>query len=136
VPSSRRLAADRSSASESRGCQSDLAAGACRATAVREAGNYRLLAGCAGFFDVDPNVEVMAILPEIVVPALVTHGRADRLIHFAAAECLAARLPDAQLYAFEGKGHLPLFTATDEFCDVLRRFVRTETAVARGRCGE
>jgi pimeloyl-ACP methyl ester carboxylesterase len=79
------------------------------------------------FFDVDPEVDVTAILPAIRVPTLVTHGRADRLIHFAAAEYLAGRLPDAQLYAFEEKGNLPLFTATDEFCDVLRRFVQTET---------
>ena len=35
-----------------------------------------------------------------------------------------------KLYAFEGKGHLPIFTATDEFCEVLRRFVRTGTATA------
>jgi pimeloyl-ACP methyl ester carboxylesterase len=59
---------------------------------------------------------------------LVTHGSADRLINFEAAEFIAARLPDARLYAFEGKGHMPLFTATDEFCEVLRRFVRTGTA--------
>jgi pimeloyl-ACP methyl ester carboxylesterase len=59
------------------------------------------------------------------VPTLVAHGREDRLVLFEAAEELAARLPRAQLYAFEGKGHFPIFTATDEFCDVLRRFVRT-----------
>ena len=47
-----------------------------------------------------------------------------------AAEQIAAGLPNAQLYAFEGKGHLPIFTATDEFCEVLRRFVRTGTATA------
>jgi class 3 adenylate cyclase len=28
----------------------------------------------------------------------------------------------------EGYGHVPLFTATQEFCDVLRRFVRTSAA--------
>ena len=42
-----------------------------------------------------------------------------------AAEQIAAGLPNARLYAFEGKGHLPIFTATEEFCEVLRRFVRT-----------
>jgi hypothetical protein len=41
-----------------------------------------------------------------------------------------SRDTNAQLYAFEGKGHLPIFTATDEFCEVLRRFVRTGTATA------
>jgi pimeloyl-ACP methyl ester carboxylesterase len=41
----------------------------------------------------------------------------------AAARHLARHLPDARLHLFEGRGHLPIFTATSEFCDVLRRFV-------------
>ena len=45
-------------------------------------------------------------------------------LSFAAAELMAASLPDARLHGFEGKGHLPLFTATQEFCEVLRSFVR------------
>jgi pimeloyl-ACP methyl ester carboxylesterase len=64
---------------------------------------------------------------------LVTHGTADHLIHFAAAEFIVSQVPGAQLYAFEGKGHLPLFAATDEFCEVLRSFVRTGTTLAGGR---
>jgi pimeloyl-ACP methyl ester carboxylesterase len=47
-------------------------------------------------------------------------------VPFAAAEYLAAHIPGAQLYPFVGYGHVPLFTATQEFCDVLREFVRTE----------
>ena len=39
---------------------------------------------------------------------------------------LAEHLPDARLHLFEGRGHLPIFTATAEFCDVLRRFVRRD----------
>ena len=41
------------------------------------------------------------------------------------AHYLAEHLPDARLYLFEGVGHLPIFTATAEFCDIVRRFVRT-----------
>jgi pimeloyl-ACP methyl ester carboxylesterase len=78
------------------------------------------------FFDPDPAVDLTSILSEILVPALVTHGREDRLIAFTAAEEIAAELQDAQLYLFEGKGHLPIFTATDEFCDVLRSFVQSD----------
>ena len=77
------------------------------------------------FFDPDSTVEVTPVLEEIAVPVLVTHGSADRLILFEAAQLMMARLPDARLYVFEGKGHLPLFTATDEFCEVLRGFART-----------
>jgi pimeloyl-ACP methyl ester carboxylesterase len=76
------------------------------------------------FWDPDPTADVMSILPDIAVPVLVTHGREDRLVSFQAAEHIAARLPNAQLYAFRGKGHLPIFTATEQFCDLLRKFVR------------
>ncbi len=84
------------------------------------------------FFDPDSTVEVTPVLEEIAVPVLVTHGSADRLILFEAAELMMARLPDARLYVFEGKGHLPLFTATDEFCEVLRGFARTGTLTPSG----
>jgi pimeloyl-ACP methyl ester carboxylesterase len=77
------------------------------------------------FFDPDPGKNIMPLLADIRCPCLVTHGREDRLVAFSAAEQIAAGLPNARLYAFEGKGHLPIFTATDEFCEVLSRFVRT-----------
>jgi class 3 adenylate cyclase/pimeloyl-ACP methyl ester carboxylesterase len=76
------------------------------------------------FFDPDPTKDVMPLLAGISTPVLVTHGREDRVIAFAAAEEIAAALPNARLYAFERKGHLPIFTATTEFCHVVRRFVR------------
>ena len=75
------------------------------------------------FFDPDPTKDVMPLLSAITAPVLVAHGREDRLITFAAAEQIAARLPHAQLCAFERKGHLPIFTATTEFCNAVRRFV-------------
>jgi pimeloyl-ACP methyl ester carboxylesterase len=81
-----------------------------------------------GFYDPDPSVDVTPILGSIGVPVLVAHGREDRIGDFAAAEYIAAHLPDARLYAFEGKGHSPMFSATDEFCKVLKRFVRTGDA--------
>ena len=39
--------------------------------------------------------------------------------------CQHENRPQARLYAFEGLGHLPIFPGRREFCDVLRRFVRT-----------
>ncbi|MGH6898188.1 MAG: alpha/beta fold hydrolase [Geminicoccaceae bacterium] len=80
------------------------------------------------FYDSDPDMDIRPLLGAVRVPTLVVHGTADRQVPFAAAEYLAAHIPGAQLYAFEGCGHVPLFTATQEFCDVLRRFVRTGTA--------
>jgi pimeloyl-ACP methyl ester carboxylesterase len=92
----------------------------------------RLLLPCEtilSFFDPDPAKDVTPLLANIRMPVLVMHGREDRLVAFTAAEQIVAGLPNAQLYAFDGKGHLPIFTATDEFCEVLKRFVHTGTAV-------
>jgi pimeloyl-ACP methyl ester carboxylesterase len=77
------------------------------------------------FYDPDPEMDIRPLLPSIRVPTLIVHGTEDRQVPFAAAEYLAAHIPGAQLYPFKGYGHVPLFTATREFCDVLRRFVRT-----------
>ena len=77
------------------------------------------------FYDPDPEVDVGPLLRGVTAPTLVTHGDADQLIPFSSAEYLAGELPNALLYNFRGKGHLPIFTATDEFCEVLRSFVRT-----------
>jgi class 3 adenylate cyclase/pimeloyl-ACP methyl ester carboxylesterase len=79
------------------------------------------------FYDRDPDMDIRPLLPAIRLPTLIVHGTADRQVPFAAAEYLAAHIPGAQLYPFEGYGHVPLFTATQEFCDMLRRFVRTGT---------
>ena len=79
------------------------------------------------FYDPDPEADVTPLLDRLAIPTLVTHGTQDQLVSFATAEYLARTIPNAQLYGFEDKGHLPIFTATDEFCGVLRRFVRQET---------
>ena len=82
------------------------------------------------FYDRDPDLDIRSLLAGVRVPTLVIHGTEDRQVPFTAAEYLAAHIPDAQLYPFKGYGHVPLFTATQEFCDVLRRFVRSGVAVA------
>lgn len=73
----------------------------------------------------DPEVDIAPILGQVKAPTLVLHGTEDRRVSVAAAHHLARHIPDARLYLFEGRGHLPIFTATAEFCEVLRRFVRT-----------
>jgi pimeloyl-ACP methyl ester carboxylesterase len=72
--------------------------------------------------------DVTEILPAVHTPTLVTHCGEDRLVSFAAAELTASLLPDATLHVFEGKGHLPLFTATTDFCDVLQASARNLAA--------
>ena len=73
----------------------------------------------------DPDRRVVSVLGEIEIPILAMHGTADRQISFSASSTIVAHAPDAQLYAFEGKGHQPYLTATNEFCEVLRQFVLT-----------
>jgi pimeloyl-ACP methyl ester carboxylesterase len=74
----------------------------------------------------DPEVDIAPILDQVKTPTLILHGTEDRRVSVAAARHLARHLPDARLHLFEGRGHLPIFTATAEFCDVLRHFVWSE----------
>jgi pimeloyl-ACP methyl ester carboxylesterase len=78
------------------------------------------------FFDPDPQNDITALLPEVRIPTLVMHGTADRTAPFEAGCYLAQNIPGARFYSFKEKGHLPIFTATSEFCEVLRCFVRTD----------
>jgi class 3 adenylate cyclase/pimeloyl-ACP methyl ester carboxylesterase len=79
------------------------------------------------FYDPDPEVDIVALLPQIQVPTLVMHGTADRRVPIEAGRYLAEHIPGAWFYALQGKGHVPAFTATSEFCEVLRCFIRTGT---------
>nr|WP_233288276.1 alpha/beta hydrolase [Bradyrhizobium brasilense] len=80
------------------------------------------------FYDPDPGMDIAPLLESIAVPTLVTHGREDRLVTSDASAFIASRIVGAQLYLFNGRGHNPMFSATDEFCDVLRNFIRTGRA--------
>ncbi|WP_187399157.1 alpha/beta fold hydrolase [Bradyrhizobium paxllaeri] len=85
------------------------------------------------FYDRDPDLDIAPLLESIAVPTLVAHGREDQLIPHSASEFIASRIPGAQLYIFDGKGHNPMFSATNEFCDVLRNFIRTGRAERTSR---
>jgi class 3 adenylate cyclase/pimeloyl-ACP methyl ester carboxylesterase len=73
----------------------------------------------------DPGRNVEALLPGIRVPTLVLHADEDRLVTLEGAQFLAGQIPGAQLYIFKGRGHAAYNTATAEFAEVVRRFVRT-----------
>ena len=72
----------------------------------------------------DPQNDVADLLGRVTVPTLMAHGGEDRDTPVALARDMAERIPNASFHVFRGKGHLPSFTATAEFCAVLRRFVR------------
>jgi class 3 adenylate cyclase/pimeloyl-ACP methyl ester carboxylesterase len=77
------------------------------------------------FFDPDPELDVAPLLESIAVPTLVATGGEDRIVPRTGSEFIASRIPGARLYIFDGKGHNPMFSATNEFCEILRDFVRT-----------
>jgi pimeloyl-ACP methyl ester carboxylesterase len=73
-------------------------------------------------------MDIVPLLESIAVPTLVAHGGDDQMVSCASSEFIASRIPGAHLYIFEGKGHSPMFSAPDEFCEVLRNFIRTGRA--------
>ena len=83
-----------------------------------------------GFFGHDPSINITPILGKVGIPTLIGHGTEDRIVPFADGQFLAENIPDAQLYPFKDLGHLPIFTAPGEFCEVLDRFVKTGTVPA------
>ncbi len=64
------------------------------------------------------------ICQAIHIPTLLLHGSDDLDVPIAGARSLLKLLPNADLYVFEGRGHLPIFTATREFCEVFDQFLQ------------
>jgi pimeloyl-[acyl-carrier protein] methyl ester esterase len=69
------------------------------------------------------HTDLRASLPGIDVPALVVHGRLDRLAPPAAGRYLAAHLPLAQWDEFEHSGHAPFLSQPLRFETRLREFL-------------
>ncbi len=80
------------------------------------------------FSSTGPDKDTKTILAEIQTPTLLMSGSLDLYDPIQTGSYIMERMPDAQLYIFENKGHLPLFTAQQEFCDVLRQFMLTGKA--------
>jgi pimeloyl-ACP methyl ester carboxylesterase len=84
------------------------------------------------FFSRDAETDIKPLLGQVRTPTLVTHGTADNLVPLRVGHFIAENIPDARFHAFEGGGHIFMQTATGEFCEVLRQFVRTETVSGNG----
>jgi class 3 adenylate cyclase/pimeloyl-ACP methyl ester carboxylesterase len=84
------------------------------------------------FFDRDADYEITSLLPAVRVPTLVVRGTIDAVSDVDDARALVEGIPGACYCPFDGKGHLPIFTATREFADVLRQFVKTGTVQRPG----
>jgi sigma-B regulation protein RsbQ len=73
----------------------------------------------------DPRRELRPLLPRLQVPTLVMQGEEDRVVPVGAGHYLVDHIPGAQFYLFKGRGHMLTFTATAEFTQVMRNFIRT-----------
>ena len=77
-----------------------------------------LAAGLAELRDTDLRKSVAATRH----PTLLIHGEHDPLMPLAAAEWLAAHLPDAHLEVFAGAAHAPFLSQPDRFALLVRQF--------------
>jgi len=77
-----------------------------------------LAAGLAELRDTDLRKSVTATRH----PTLLIHGERDPLMPLAAAEWLAAQLPDARLDVFAGAAHAPFLADPDRFARLVREF--------------
>jgi pimeloyl-ACP methyl ester carboxylesterase len=73
----------------------------------------------------DPGIDVRAILPALRMPTLVLHGESDRITPVEAGRWIAEQIPGAQFHVLKGRSHMFAATATAEFAEVVRRFIRT-----------
>lgn len=77
-----------------------------------------LAAGLAELRDTDLRKSVMATRH----PTLLIHGEHDPLMPLAAAEWLAANMPDTRLEVFAGAAHAPFLAQPDRFAKLIREF--------------
>jgi len=67
------------------------------------------------------------VLPDIEAPTLVIWGVDDHIVPFSNAAAACDAIPDNQLVAIEGCGHLPMFERPEEFNDAVVEFVTSGT---------
>jgi pimeloyl-ACP methyl ester carboxylesterase len=67
-------------------------------------------------------------LGEVTHPVLVLAGRHDRICPAAAAQDMAARLPDAELVVFEDSAHMMFAEEQDRYLATVRQFLDRTTA--------
>ncbi len=68
------------------------------------------------------NIDLRAAVSQIRQPVRLLHGARDALMPLAAAEWLAAQLPDARLTRFDGCGHAPFLSRPAECAELIASF--------------
>jgi class 3 adenylate cyclase/pimeloyl-ACP methyl ester carboxylesterase len=77
------------------------------------------------FVENDPDRDLRPLLPRVTVPTLVIHGEDDRLNPFELGRYIADQIPGAKFYAFPGRGHGLIRTATAQLVQIVRHFIAT-----------
>ncbi len=75
--------------------------------------------------------DVRGMLPALDVPALVLHGRRDRLVPVAAGEYLARQLPRARLVTIAAAGHAPFLSHAGASLAAIQSFLQEQHEPAR-----
>ena len=82
-------------------------------------------------FAVDlPGVYSPEQLATLTHPALVVHGRQDRIMPLAAGEYLAQHLPNAQLHVFDNAGHWVQIEQRERFLHAVGFFLEQAASAA------
>jgi class 3 adenylate cyclase len=71
---------------------------------------------------VNADIDVRRVLPAIRVPTLVVHARQNQLVAVEHGRYLAANIPGATLFEYDGEHH-PMFVGVDESMDAIEAFV-------------
>ena len=74
------------------------------------------------------DVDVMAALPRIRVPALVIQGELDVVVPMEGVQRAAAEIPDAKLVVLEGIGHIVPTEAPEALVEQIRSFLGVEAS--------
>jgi len=78
----------------------------------------------AAFTQNMPSYDILARLPEIACPVLVTVGRHDWIVPVSESEAIAERIRGARLVVFERSGHSPQLEEAGLFQSLMRDFLR------------
>ena len=79
--------------------------------------------------EMDQMVPVSLDPSDITTPALIIHGRKDKLVEYAVGEDLAARIPGAKLYTLDGAGHMLPMSFPEEIADAIKSFADAQKEV-------
>ena len=69
-------------------------------------------------------LDATAMMSQLTLPVLVTHGAEDRNLKLGVAQYTAATIPGAKLSVYEGIGHSPFYEDAPRFNSELAAFVR------------